>query len=80
MMKMSIKSLLYRYAGIACISLTFLACKNLAIVNKTENKNLPTSYGSSTDTVNTAKTKWKDFFKDPQLCALIDSALKKTRN
>lgn len=79
MMKMSIKSLLYRYAGIACISLTFLACKNLAIVNKTENKNLPTSYGSSTDTVNTAKTKWKDFFKDPQLCALIDSALKKNQ-
>lgn len=78
-MKMSIKSLLYRYAGIACISLTFLACKNLAIVNKTENKNLPTSYGSSTDTVNTAKTKWKDFFKDPQLCALIDSALKKNQ-
>ncbi|MFN8117603.1 MAG: TolC family protein [Bacteroidia bacterium] len=76
---MSIKSLLYRYAGIACISLTFLACKNLAIVNKTENKNLPTSYGSSTDTVNTAKTKWKDFFKDPQLCALIDSALKKNQ-
>ena len=79
MMKMNIKSLIYRYAGIASISLTVLACKNLAIVNKTENKSVPASYGTSTDSLNTAKTKWKDFFKDPQLCALIDSALKKNQ-
>jgi len=78
-MKMNIKSLIYRYAGIASISLTVLACKNLAIVNKTENKSVPASYGTSTDSLNTAKTKWKDFFKDPQLCALIDSALKKNQ-
>ncbi|HRF99949.1 MAG TPA: TolC family protein [Bacteroidia bacterium] len=76
---MNIKSLIYRYAGIASISLTVLACKNLAIVNKTENKSVPASYGTSTDSLNTAKTKWKDFFKDPQLCALIDSALKKNQ-
>lgn len=79
MMKMNIKSLIYRYAGIACISLTFLACKNLAIVNKTENKSVPASYGTSTDSLNTAKTKWKEFFKDPELSALIDSALKKNQ-
>jgi len=78
-MKMSTKSLLYRYAGIACISLTFLACKNLAIVNKTENKSVPASYGTTTDSLNTAKTKWKEFFKDPELSALIDSALKKNQ-
>lgn len=78
-MKMNTKALLYRYAGIACISLTFLACKNLAIVNKTENKSVPASYGTSTDSLNTAKTKWKDFFKDPELSALIDSALKKNQ-
>jgi len=76
---MSTKSLLYRYAGIACISLTFLACKNLAIVNKTENKSVPASYGTTTDSLNTAKTKWKEFFKDPELSALIDSALKKNQ-
>ncbi len=76
---MNTKALLYRYAGIACISLTFLACKNLAIVNKTENKSVPASYGTSTDSLNTAKTKWKDFFKDPELSALIDSALKKNQ-
>lgn len=76
---MNTKRTLYRYAGIACISLTFLACKNLAIVNKTESKSVPASYNNSTDSINTAKTKWKEFFKDPELAALIDSALKKNQ-
>ncbi len=78
-MKMNTKALLYRYAGIACISLTFLACKNLAIVNKTENKTVPSSYNTSTDSINIARTSWKEFFKDPELSALIDSALKKNQ-
>jgi NodT family efflux transporter outer membrane factor (OMF) lipoprotein len=78
-MKMNTKTIVYKYAGIACISLTFLACKNLAIVNKTESKSVPTSYNNSTDSINTAKTKWKEFFKDPDLAALIDSALKKNQ-
>lgn len=76
---MNTKALLYRYAGIACISLTFLACKNLAIVNKTENKTVPSSYNTSTDSINIARTSWKEFFKDPELSALIDSALKKNQ-
>jgi multidrug efflux system outer membrane protein len=76
---MNTKRTLYRYAGIACISLTFLACKNLAIVNKTESKTVPASYNNTTDSINTAKTKWKEFFKDPELVALIDSALKKNQ-
>lgn len=78
-MKMNTKKIVYKYAGIACISLTFLACKNLAIVNKTENKSVPANYNNSTDSINTAKTKWKEFFKDSDLSALIDSALKKNQ-
>lgn len=78
-MKMKNKNIIYRYAGIACVSLTFLACKNLAIVNRTENKTVPESYNSVKDSINTAKTKWKDFFKDPQLTTLIDSALTKNQ-
>ncbi|MBI3518210.1 MAG: TolC family protein [Bacteroidetes bacterium] len=76
---MNTKRTIYKYVGIACISVTFLACKNLAIVNKKENKTVPESYNNSKDSVNTAQTKWKDFFKDPQLAALIDSALKKNQ-
>ncbi|MBC7696692.1 MAG: TolC family protein [Burkholderiales bacterium] len=76
---MNIKHTLYRYAGYACISLTLLACKNLAIVNKTEKKVVPTSYTTTMDSINTANTQWKNFFKDAKLAALIDSALKKNQ-
>ena len=76
---MNIKLTLYRYAGYACISVTLLACKNLATVSKTENKSIPASYNNSTDSINTAKTQWKEFFKDAQLADLIDSALKKNQ-
>ena len=79
MKKMKNKNIIYRYVGIACVSLTFLACKNLAIVNKKENKKVPESYNTSKDTINTAKTKWKDFFKDAQVITLIDSALSKNQ-
>jgi len=40
------------------------------------NKKVPDLYrNSTTDTVNTAKVKWKSFFTDPDLNALIDTAL-----
>ncbi len=43
---------------------------------KQENKNLPSTYAStSTDTTNTGILKWKDFFNDPNLVKLIDTAL-----
>ena len=76
---MNIKRTLYKYLGAACISVTFLACKNLASVSKVANKTVPASYNNSTDSINSAKTQWKDFFRDPQLAALIDSALKKNQ-
>jgi len=63
-----------KYIGIAAISLAVGACAPI-IVQKTENRNTPQSYKGSLDTVNTAKVKWKDFFKDPNLAQLIDTAL-----
>ncbi len=57
----------------------FGACKNLAIVNRTENKTVPASYNNLKDSINTANIKWKDFFKDSQLAVLIDSALNKNQ-
>ena len=49
------------------------------ITPRTENKTLPASFSnanSSNDTTNIAKVKWRDFFDDPYLNALIDTALK----
>ena len=43
---------------------------------KQENKNLPANYAQqSKDTTNSAAIQWKDFFKDPYLINLIDTAL-----
>lgn len=61
--------------GIACLSLAYSACKIPAIADKQENKNLPASYADSQDSTNTAKVKWKEYFTDPYLSALIDTAL-----
>jgi len=69
----------YIYAGIACVLLTFTGCKLPSdAVQRTENKSTPGSYtanGTVQDTVNSAKVKWKEYFKDPNLIALIDTAL-----
>lgn len=67
---------IYRYLGISCISLAYAACKIPVVVEKTENKNTPASFNSSQDSTNSAKIKWKEYFTDPYLNTLIDSALK----
>lgn len=43
---------------------------------KTENKSVPASFNTSQDTTNTAKIKWREYFNDPALIAIIDTALK----
>ena len=70
------KSTVYRCVGAVCISLSFAACKIPAVVEKTENKAVPASYNNSQDTTNMAKVRWKDYFTDPDLNALIDTALR----
>lgn len=65
------------YLGITLSAMIYSACKGPAFVHTKENKTVPANYGGSQDsTNNTAKTKWKDFFTDPNLNALIDTALK----
>jgi NodT family efflux transporter outer membrane factor (OMF) lipoprotein len=61
---------------IALTVVIYTACSVPYLGRKTENKTVPASYNTSKDTVNTAKVKWKDFFTDSNLTALIDTALK----
>lgn len=63
------------YGIMAILALSIASCAP-AISRKTENTSTPDSYTGSTDTTNSAKIKWKDFFKDPNLASLIDTALK----
>lgn len=59
-----------------CILLAYSACKIPSVVGRTENKTVPADYGNSQDTTNSAALNWKNYFTDPLLIRLIDTALK----
>jgi NodT family efflux transporter outer membrane factor (OMF) lipoprotein len=63
------------YAGISFLSLLYTACIGPTVAPRAENKVTPVSYASAQDTTNTATVNWKEFFTDPYLAVLIDSAL-----
>jgi NodT family efflux transporter outer membrane factor (OMF) lipoprotein len=67
---------IYKYLGLACISILYAACNIPVLIRKTENKTVPAGYNNAQDTVNSATVKWKDYFTDPYLATLIDTALK----
>ena len=67
----------YNYLGIALVTLAFSACVAPYKAPRNPDKTTPDGYYvPSQDTVNSAKVKWRDFFTDPYLNVLIDSALK----
>ncbi|WP_205503167.1 TolC family protein [Rufibacter psychrotolerans] len=63
------------WVGATLVALTYTACSVPTLVQKSENRTVPASFNNSQDTTNTAQAKWKDFFTDPYLAALIDTAL-----
>jgi outer membrane protein, multidrug efflux system len=64
-----------RWILIVCVSTLLAGCIS-PLKQRQENRTTPVSYNHSQDTANTASIKWKDFFADPYLEALIDTALK----
>ena len=66
---------IYKSVGIACLTIVMTGCGVPNMVEKTANSAVPESYKGSQDTTNTAQIKWKEFFSDPYLTALIDTAL-----
>lgn len=62
-------------AGIAVL-LLFAACTAPDALKRTENRMVPAAYNGSKDSTNTAQVKWSDFFSDPNLKTLIDTALR----
>lgn len=57
--------------------MAFTGCKTPSVIQRTESKEVPESYTNTSirDTINSAKIKWKDYFKDPKLVAIIETAL-----
>jgi outer membrane protein, multidrug efflux system len=68
------KRIIYQCLGLAGIALSFFACTP-AIVQKTANTTMPARYRDAQDTTNFAKVRWDEYFTDPYLNALIDTAL-----
>ncbi|WP_324671292.1 TolC family protein [Hymenobacter sp. GOD-10R] len=73
-----LKRRIYQYLGAACLSLSVGACKMPELVVKNENRTVPASYNNAPaqDTASTGRVQWKQFFTDPNLAALIDTALR----
>ncbi|MFD2920972.1 TolC family protein [Terrimonas rubra] len=61
------------FAGICFI---LVSCKIPAVTQREENKTVPQSFSNNRDTANTATIQWRQFFTDPLLINLIDTALK----
>ena len=57
------------------LSVFFAACSTPSLTKRTENTTVPNSFNGVTDSVNTAKMNWHEYFTDPYLNALIDTAL-----
>ncbi|WP_264520167.1 TolC family protein [Flavobacterium sp. N1994] len=73
-MKNKIK--LYPFLIALGIGLVVVSCKTPAITPTKATAAVPESFGvASTDTTNMSTLPWKTFFKDPNLVALIDTAL-----
>ncbi|THF53460.1 efflux transporter outer membrane subunit [Flavobacterium supellecticarium] len=67
--------------GVSSLLLTVAGCKAPATLGRSENKNVPAAYNTTAvqDSVNTGKMKWKEYFTDKYLVALIDTALVKNQ-
>lgn len=62
------------------ICLAMASCKIPTVTQRTENKTVPESFNNSKDSANIANLQWRDFFKDPYLTNLIDTALQNNQD
>ena len=60
--------------GVILLLIFFSACTP-AITSRNANTTTPVSFNTSLDTTNTVRLKWREYFTDPNLIALIDIAL-----
>ncbi|KQR67269.1 TolC family protein [Pedobacter sp. Leaf176] len=67
---------IYKYLGLAMICAAYSACKVPEFAQRNENKNVPVAFSNAQDSTNTGKVQWRQFFTDPNLVSLIDTALK----
>lgn len=71
-----LKKFIYKRLGVIGLLVAVTACKTPALITRTANKAVPASYNNEPDSTNTGKVRWTDFFTDPNLNSLIETALK----
>lgn len=66
----------FKYVGIAFVLMSVVACKTPTLIQRTESNAVPAAFPTA-DKVseNSGKMSWKQYFTDPYLHALIDTAL-----
>lgn len=62
-------------AGTLLIALLLTGCNLPYLTQKTVNRAVPVRFTATADTNNTTQTRWRNYFTDPYLIALIDTAL-----
>lgn len=70
------KRTIYYILGALTMGIVIASCKVPAITATDQHKAVPVAYGANTDSTNTANTNWTNYFTDPNLVTLIDTALK----
>ncbi|MBU1823162.1 MAG: TolC family protein [Bacteroidetes bacterium] len=70
-----IKHLIYTCLTGAVMVIFVSACKTPSLLTREVNKEIPASYGSGQDSTNSARLSWREYFADPYLKALIDTAI-----
>lgn len=70
-----LKRILYISLGVASLSFAVTSCKTPELAEKAINDTVPESFNGSQDTTNTATLDWQEYFADPYLRTLIDTAL-----
>ena len=71
------KIIIWSPIGIIICCIFLGSCKTPSGVLTSNNQVIPQSYTDLGDTTNSARLKWRDFFKDQNLVSLIDTAIKK---
>jgi multidrug efflux system outer membrane protein len=69
------KKILNKSVVLIFLACCMWACKTPELATKSDGKSLPSTYNGSQDTTNVAKIKWREYFTDTNLIALIDTAL-----
>ena len=66
---------IYKYLAAIALCIVYASCKLPVPIQVPTLKSAPAAYNTSTDTTNSADLKWKEFFTDPNLITLIDTAI-----